>query len=110
MAASLFNQFTTANSPGFKARVEMALMRYAVYLDGLRNDPNPPSAELLAVASKVMGTGNFPGGGQELITRMSKVVAADSTLETKVSKDVSGAEVTDADLDTAVQTHFLKLA
>lgn len=104
--ASSYNQYTTANAPGFKARVEMTMLRRALAVLAITPVPTDGSVD---IAKRILGLATSVPGGSDLVTRMSKIIAADNTLEAKVSRDVSGAEVSDSDLDTAVTTHFLKL-
>lgn len=105
--ASAVNQYAVANAPGFLQRIEMKLLRHAMYLVALAQ---PDPAEL-ALAQKVIGIGGqLPGGRlSDYAQRMAKIAATEPSLGGKVTNDVSGAEITDADLESVVATHFLKL-
>lgn len=101
--ASAYNLYTTANAPQFKARVEMVLTRHALTVMAMNP---PPTDGSLLIAQHVLGT---VSGGSDLTARMAKFICSDATYQTAASTDVSGADVTDANLLAAVETHFLKL-
>lgn len=102
--ASEFNKYTTSQSPVFRARVEMALLHQAQYV--LLLEPAPTDGSVV-IAQRVLGS-TVPIG--ESANRMARLIAADVTLADEISGDVSGALLSDAQLTTAVATHFLKLA
>ena len=109
--SSLFNLFTTANASAFQARIGMMLLRHAMYVRDLPDESPNKTPASLAIALKILGSGaNEMPGGSNWSSRMAKFIASDVSLIDKVSNDVSGAEVTDADLASAIPTHFEKLA
>ena len=107
MACSAYNMYVLSTHPTFLQRVEMALLKRAQYVKAMAD---PPAGEV-AVANAILGNSGvgMPGAASHT-SKMARLIATDTALENNVRNDVSGGDISEADLDTAVATHFLKLA
>lgn len=97
---SAYNQMVAARSEQLQMRIDMKLLRHAMYLLAL--DPPPTEAEL-ALARIIVGAPGQHAG------RFARIVAQEPSLAQKINDDVSGSGVTDADLESVIATHFLRL-
>ena len=93
--AGYANKYTAANTAAFQQRVQMALTRHAHYTMG--QTPTQPQTNLCrAILADKAGWG----------LKFSFSAASEPALESKLDADATGATVTDAELETAIQSVF----
>ena len=107
--ASTANQHALTQNEFFRRRVEMKLIRHAMWV--LDNDP-PLSATEIDIAKSILGmgqTGYVTSTVEAYAQRLVRMIASAPAFSDKVTEDVSGSTITDLNLETAVSTYFARM-